>query len=61
MHVHSIYALIYFFNGQMDLAETDENRNENECGNENGNENENKKGKGRQDGTLCGIGRRSCK
>ena len=45
--------------GQVDLAETDESENENERGNENGNENE--QGKGRQEGSHCGIGRRSCK
>ena len=41
--------------GQVDLAETDENGNENERGNEN------EKGNGRQEGSKCGIGRRSCK
>ena len=39
--------------GQVDLAETDQNGNENECGNENG--------KGRQYSTFCGIDRGSCK
>ena len=41
--------------GQVDLAETDESENENERGNEN------EQGKGRQAGSRCGIGRRSCK
>ena len=41
--------------GQVDLAETDENENENERGNEN------EKGNGRQESYGCGIGRRSCK
>ena len=45
-------------NGQVDLAETDENGNENERENEHGNENE--KGNGRQEGYKCGIGRRPC-
>ena len=40
--------------GQVDLAETDENERENERGNEN------EKGNGRQEGYKCGIGRRPC-
>ena len=44
---------VWIFFGQVDLAETDESENEN------GNENE--QGKGRQEGSHCGIGRRSCK
>ena len=55
---HKVYVLsLMQANGQVDLAETDENGNGNE--NERGNENE--KGNGRQEDSNCGIGRRPCK